>query len=391
MSPSLLDPYRPTWAEIDLDALAANLAAVRQRVRAAPILAVVKADAYGHGAVEVARALEAEGVETFGVALPEEGIELRRAGIARPIVLLGGFTPEQAEPVLAHDLIPAIYRPDQVAALAGAAGRRGVRAKAHLKIDTGMGRLGLPAADVPAFAPLLEETRAIDLCGAFSHLAVADDPADPFTRLQIDLFLRALEALRERSLRPAQVHLANSAAILDHPPAWLTLVRPGLVLYGYLPSDRMTPLAVRPVLSLRSRIIYLKSVSPGTSLGYGRTFVASRTTRVGSLALGYDDGVPRSVGNKGHVLVRGRKAPIIGRVSMDLTTVDLGEIPDVALGEEAVVIGRSGQEALGADQVAAWAGTITWEVLCGIGSRVPRLYRRAGREKVASRFDATLA
>ena len=391
MSPSLLDPYRPTWAEIDLDALAANLAAVRQRVRAAPILAVVKADAYGHGAVEVARALEAEGVETFGVALPEEGIELRRAGIARPIVLLGGFTPEQAEPVLAHDLIPAIYRPDQVAALAGAASRRGVRAKAHLKIDTGMGRLGLPAADVPAFAPLLEETRAIDLCGAFSHLAVADDPADPFTRLQIDLFLRALEALRERSLRPAQVHLANSAAILDHPPAWLTLVRPGLVLYGYLPSDRMTPLAVRPVLSLRSRIIYLKSVPPGTSLGYGRTFVASRTTRVGSLALGYDDGVPRSVGNKGHVLVRGRKAPIIGRVSMDLTTVDLGEIPDVALGEEAVVIGRSGQEALGADQVAAWAGTITWEVLCGIGSRVPRLYRRAGREKVASRFDATLA
>jgi len=391
VSPSLLDPYRPTWAEIDLDALAANLAAVRQRVRAAPILAVVKADAYGHGAVEVARALEAEGVETFGVALPEEGIELRRAGIARPIVLLGGFTPEQAEPVLAHDLIPAIYRPDQVAALAGAASRRGVRAKAHLKIDTGMGRRGLPAADVPAFAPLLEETRAIDLCGAFSHLAVADDPADPFTRLQIDLFLRALEALRERSLRPAQVHLANSAAILDHPPAWLTLVRPGLVLYGYLPSDRMTPLAVRPVLSLRSRIIYLKSVSPGTSLGYGRTFVASRTTRVGSLALGYDDGVPRSVGNKGHVLVRGRKAPIIGRVSMDLTTVDLGEIPDVALGEEAVVIGRSGQEALGADQVAAWAGTITWEVLCGIGSRVPRLYRRAGREKVASRFDATLA
>jgi len=391
VSPSRLDPYRPTWAEIDLDALAANLAAVRQRVRAAPILAVVKADAYGHGAVEVARALEAEGVETFGVALPEEGIELRRAGIARPIVLLGGFTPEQAEPVLAHDLIPAIYRPDQVAALAGAASRRGVRAKAHLKIDTGMGRLGLPAADVPAFAPLLEETRAIDLCGAFSHLAVADDPADPFTRLQIDLFLRALEALRERSLRPAQVHLANSAAILDHPPAWLTLVRPGLVLYGYLPSDRMTPLAVRPVLSLRSRIIYLKSVSPGTSLGYGRTFVASRTTRVGSLALGYDDGVPRSVGNKGHVLVRGRKAPIIGRVSMDLTTVDLGEIPDVALGEEAVVIGRSGQEALGADQVAAWAGTITWEVLCGIGSRVPRLYRRAGREKVASRFDATLA
>jgi len=391
VSPSPLDPYRPTWAEIDLDALAANLAAVRQRVRAAPILAVVKANAYGHGAVEVARALEAEGVETFGVALPEEGIELRRAGIARPIVLLGGFAPEQAEPVLAHDLIPAIYRPDQVAALDGAARRRGVRAKAHLKIDTGMGRLGLPAADVTAFAPLLEGARSIDLCGAFSHLAVADDPADPFTRRQIDLFLRAIEALRQRSLHPAQVHLANSAAILDHPPAWLTLVRPGLVLYGYLPSDRMSPLAVRPVLSLRSRIIYLKSVPPGTSLGYGRTFIASRTTRVASLALGYDDGLPRSLGNKGHVLVRGRRAPIIGRVSMDLTTVDLGEIPDAALGDEAVVIGRSGQEALGADQVAAWAGTITWEVLCGIGSRVPRLYRRAGGEKVVSRFDATLA
>ena len=382
----LLDPYRPTWAEIDLAALSANLGAIRRRVGTRPVLAVVKANAYGHGAPAVARALEREGVESLGVALPEEGIELRRAGVSAPILVLGGFTPAQSDAVLQHRLVPAIFRPDQVEALSRAAAARGVQAPVHLKVDTGMGRLGVPPGDVPAFASLLARSPSIRVTGAFSHLAVADDPADPFTRRQIDLFQQSLEAACERGLNPEEVHLANSAAILDHPPAWLSLVRPGLVLYGYPPSAKMTPLEVRPVLSLKTRIIYIKDVAPGTSLGYGRTFVAARTTRVASLALGYDDGLPRLASNRGHVLVRGRQAPIIGRISMDLTTVDVTDVSGADLGDEVTVIGGSGAERIGVDQIAAWAETIPWEVLCGIGSRVPRLFVRGEEREVVSRF-----
>jgi alanine racemase len=391
VTPGALDPYRPTWAEIDLDALAANLRAIRGRLAPRPILAVVKADAYGHGAVEVARALQALGVEQLGVALPEEGLELRRAGVRVPILLLGGFAPPQADLVLAHDLTPAIYRPDQVQALSSAAAARGTRARVHLKIDTGMGRLGVPAAGVPEFAEALARADRLEVTGAFSHLAVADDPRDPFTRRQIEAFEGAVRAMRHRGLRPAQLHLANSAAIIDHPPAWMTLTRPGIVLYGYPPSDKVSPCPVSPVLSLRSRIIYIKQVPDGTSLGYGRTWIARSPARIATLPLGYDDGLPRPLGNRGHVLVRGRRAPIVGRVSMDLTTIDVTGVPEAALGDEVIVIGRSGGEAIGADQVAEWADTIHWVVLCGIGSRVPRLYLQEGGDKVVSRFDRPMA
>ncbi len=392
MSRSPLDPYRPTWAEVDLDVLLQNLKAIRGRVGALPILAVVKANAYGHGAVEVARALVGEGVAWLGVALPEEGLELRQAGIEAPVLLLGGFAPRQADLVLEHDLTPALYRPDQLEALAAAAERHGRRARAHLKIDTGMGRLGVPADDVPAFASVLKAAEPrVEVTGAFSHLAVADDPHDPFTRRQIDLLGRAIEALRERGLRPTALHLANSAAIIDHPPAWLTLVRPGIVLYGYAPSARVSPFPARPILALKSRIIYMKEIPAGASLGYGRTYVAERPVRVASLPLGYDDGLPRLVGNRGYVLVRGRRAPIVGRVSMDLTTIDVSQIPEASLGDEAVVLGASGAESLGADRIAEWAETIPWEILCGIGSRVPRLYLRAGGRAIVSRFAIPLA
>ena len=392
MSGPHLDLFRPTWAEVDLELLLANVRAIRARVGSVPILAVVKADAYGHGAVEVARAIEADGVGWFGVALPEEGVELRRAGLGGEIIVLGGLASAQADLVLANDLIPALFRPDQVEALASAAERRGVRARAHLKVDTGMGRLGVPAADVPAFAEILLSAGArIALTGVFSHLAVADDPRDPFTRLQIDRFQQALDALRVRGLRPEHVHLANSAAVIDHPPAWLGLVRPGILLYGYPPSRRVSRFPIAPVLSLRSRIIYLKEIAPGTSLGYGRTHIADRPARIASLALGYDDGLPRHAGNRGYVLVRGRRAPIVGRVSMDLTTVDVSGIPEAALGDEAVILGTSGGETLGADQIAAWGETIPWEILCGIGSRVPRLYRRGDALKLVSRFPVPLA
>jgi alanine racemase len=386
VTPGPLRPFRPTWAEIDLDALLHNLTLVRRRVGDRPLLAVVKANAYGHGAVEVARVLEAAGVAFLGVALPEEGVELRRAGIRAPILVLGGLTANQAGLALEHDLTPAVYRADQVQALAAEAARRGAEARVHVKIDTGMGRLGVPAAAIGSFAPVLAAARRVRLAGAFSHFAVADDPGDPFTRQQVELFLGALRTLGEHGLEPAQVHLANSAAVTDHPPAWMTLVRPGIVLYGYPPSDRVRREDWRPVLSLHARIIYVKDVPEGTSLGYGRTFVTSRPSRIASLAIGYDDGLPRLLSNRGHVLVRGRAAPIVGRISMDLTTVDVTGIPGVAAGDRAVVIGRDGDQALGADRLAAWAETIVWEVLCGVGTRVPRLYRRDGAETLVSRF-----
>ncbi len=387
-----LNLFRPTWAEIDLDVLVANFAAVRARVGSLPILAVVKANAYGHGAVEVARALEAAGAEWLGVALPEEGAELRRAGLRASILLLGGFAPAQADLVLQHDLTAAIYRPDQVAALGAAASRRGVQASVHLKIDSGVGRLGVPAAEVPGFASVLKAAEArVRLTGAFSHLAVADDPDEKFTGIQIEVFRGAIEALRRKGLRPDLIHLANSAAIIDHPPAWMTLVRPGIILYGYPPSALVSPFPIHPVLSLKTRIIYMKEIGPGTSIGYGRTFIASRPTRVASLPVGYDDGLPRHLGNRGYVLVRGRRAPIVGRISMDLTTVDVSQIPDAALHDEVIVLGLSGGERLGADQIASWAETISWEVLCRLGGRVPRLYLRGGQRRIVSRFETALA
>ncbi len=392
VSAALGDLYRPTWAEIDLDALSSNLVEVRRRTGSRPLLAVVKADAYGHGAVPIARALQEEGVAWLGVAIPEEGVELRAGGLRLPILVLGGFAPPQADLLLAHDLTPALYRPDQVDALARAAAARGIVARVHLKIDSGMGRLGVPAPDLPGFLPALASASGrIVVEGIFSHLAVADDPADPFTAEQITIFRDAVATVRQAGLDPRLVHLANSAAAIDHPPAWLGLLRPGIVLYGYPPSTLMTPLPLRPVLSLRSRIIYVKDVAPGTSLGYGRTWVADRRARIASLAIGYDDGLPRLLSNRGHVLVRGRRAPIVGRISMDLTTIDVSGIPGAALGDEALLIGVSGEDRLGADRVAEWAETITWEILCGIGSRVPRLYRRAGGREIRSRFAKGLA
>jgi alanine racemase len=381
---------RPTRAEVDLDALVGNLEIVRGRAGRRPVLAVVKADAYGHGAVAIARTLASAGTESFGVALPEEGVELRRAGVAAPIVLLGGFAPPQAHLVVAHRLTSAVYRADQIAALDAAARERGVTVPIHLKIDSGMGRLGVPSDDASAFAELLGRAPGLVVEGCFSHLAVADEPADPFTARQIERFQGAVAAVRERGFEPRQVHLANSAAVLSHPPSWLTTVRPGIMLYGYPPSTHVAEASLKPVLTLKAGIIYIKDVAPGASLGYGRTFIASRPVRVASLAAGYDDGLPRRLGNTGYVLIDGRRAPVVGRVSMDLTTVDVTDIPSAAVGGEAVVIGVSGDERLGADRLASWCGTIPWEILCGVGARVPRLYTREGHRWMASRFDSTL-
>lgn len=385
-----LATLRPTRAEVSLDALEANLAWARQRTGGLPVLAVVKANAYGHGAVEVARCLQSAGVEHLAVALLEEARELRGAGVTLPILAMGALEPAQMPEVLRLEVTPALFRPDQIDALQRCAAAAGRRQPLHLKIDTGMGRLGIRwDRCTPLLDDLVRRTH-LELQGIFSHFACADDPSSELTALQIERFAKVLSAARERGLNPPLIHLANSAAVLARPPAWLSMVRPGLLLYGYRPSALLPEAPLRPVLRLSTRIVLLKEIEPGDAVGYGATFVARKPSRIATVAAGYDDGVMRSLSNRGRFLVGGQPAPIVGRVSMDLTTLDVTEIPQARAGDEAVLIGGQGDSFQGADQVAADAGTISWEVLCGIGWRVPRLYRRGDRVvAVRSRFGDT--
>jgi alanine racemase len=369
---------RPTWAEIDLDALAHNLRVVRAQVGAGvKVLAAVKADAYGHGAVECARRLETEAVDWFGVALPEEGIELRRAGIASPILCLGGFWNGQQDACLQWNLTPVVYRLDMLAALDLAARAVGARADVHVKVDTGMGRLGVSSGELGEFCDALSRFPNINVEGLMTHLAAADDPArTEFTRAQLQKFQVAIDLFRERGIVPTLIHAANSAASFAFPEARGNLVRPGGALYGFsrdvLPAEIEAPL--KPVLSLRTRIMLLKKVVKGARLGYGCTFETARESLIASLPIGYDDGFRRGLSNQGRVIVRGRFAPVVGRVSMDLTLIDVTDVPGVLVDDQVTLIGREGEVSITAADVAEVIGTISYEVTCGISNRVPRYY-----------------
>jgi alanine racemase len=365
-------PGRATWIEIDLGALAHNLRVVRAHLSGARVMAVVKADAYGHGAPAIAQRLQREGADWLGVSLVEEGIELRAAGIRLPILVLAGFAPRQAEALLDHHLTPALFRLDQVAALDDAAARRGRTAEAHVKIDTGMGRLGLPASQAGAFAERLKLAHALNITGAFSHFPSADTPGDASTARQTQAFLQAVAAFKAAGLSPSDLHLANSPAILDHRATWMSLARPGLLLYGYHPDGCVKTLAVRPVLSLRSAVVDLRDLQAGDTVGYGRTFKAPGPVRIATLGIGYADGLPRAAGNHAEVLLAGQRAPIVGRISMDLTTVDVTALPQTAIGDVATVIGEQEGVRLGADVLARACGTIPWEILARLGPRLPR-------------------
>lgn len=369
---------RPTWAEIDLDALTANLGVIREHVgREQKVMAAVKADAYGHGAVPCARRLEAEGVNWFGVALPEEGIELRAAGITRPILCLGGFWEGQQNACLQRDLTPVVYRIDQIESFDRAARDAGVVADVHLKIDTGMGRLGVPSDYVPQLCDALARFEHIRVDGLMTHLASADDPdQEDFTKAQLERFSKAVTLFRERGLSPTYIHAANSAAAFAFPQARGNMVRPGGTLYGFsrdvLPSNIASP-ALRPVMSLRSRIMLLKDVGKGEKLGYGCSFETARESLIATIPIGYDDGYRRALSNRGRVIVRGKFAPVVGRVSMDLSLIDVTDVPGVSLDDQVTLIGRDGDSSITAEEVAEAAGTISYEITCGISARVPRI------------------
>ncbi|HLG14177.1 MAG TPA: alanine racemase [Blastocatellia bacterium] len=370
---------RPTWAEISLDNLVHNFQVMKSELGAnVSVMPAVKANAYGHGAVECAQAFAREGAEWFGVALPEEGVELRDAGITTPILCLAGFWEGQAAMVIGRDLTPAVYRLDLLRALNGAARAAGKVAEYHIKIDTGMGRLGIAPSDLDAFLDEAARLDSIRLNGVMSHFASADEPekAD-FTVRQMREFEEAVGRVRARGFMPTWIHHANSAAATAYAEARGNMVRLGGVLYG-LWRDVTNPSARaldwRPVMSLHSRIAFLKTVGPGTPLGYGGTFVTRRESRIATLPLGYNDGLRRELSNRGRVIVRGQLAPIVGRVSMDLTLVDVTDVAGVAIRDEAVIIGRQGLVEITAEDVAAQIGTVSYEVCCGVSSRVPRRF-----------------
>ena len=377
---------RPTWAEIDLDALADNLGVIRERVgRGVKVMAAVKADAYGHGAVECARRLQQEGVDWFGVALPEEGVELRNAGITRPILCLGGFWEGQEDICLQQNLTPVVYRLDMIESLDRAARSVGAIADVHVKIDTGMGRLGVQFDEVPEFCVALKSFPNLRVDGLMTHFAAADDhDREDFTKEQLKQFQQTVSLFRERGFNPSLIHAANSAATFAFPESRDGLVRPGGALYGFVrdvfPDDIAAP-PLRPLMSLHSRIMLLKRVGKGEKLGYGCTFETARDSLIATIPIGYDDGYRRALSNRGRLIVRGSFAPVVGRVSMDLTLVDVTDVPGVKLNDRVTLIGRAGDLSITAEEIAETIGTISYEVTCGVSARVPRLYVNSRIEK----------
>lgn len=365
---------RPSRIVVDLPAIAGNLRAIRDRVRV-PVMGIVKANAYGHGLVAVARHLEASGVDRLGVAFVEEGIALRRAGIRLPILVLGGIFGPQVADYLRHDLEITVSSLDKLRQVEAVAEASGQRARVHLKIDTGMERIGVHSYSCGAFIEAAAASRWCDIVGVYSHLACADDPASPMTARQVERFAEACAHFTRIGAPMPLRHLANSGGVLHAPDTWLDLVRPGIILYGVLPDPASHPaIALRPALSLVSRVVYFKVVRAGGTVSYGATWTAAVDTRIATVPVGYGDGFPRALSSRGEVLLRGQRRPIAGRVCMDQFMVDLGPDGTAYNEDEVVLVGVQGDDAIRVEDVARQAGTIPYEILTGLNERIPRHY-----------------
>ena len=388
---------RPVWAEVSASALTHNLRAIRDLVNPAndkrktprKVLSIVKGNGYGHGGPGVAKILEKAGSDWFGVTCTAEGIDVRKAGVRKPILVLTSFWPGEETALLKHDLTAVVHRCEQLQTLERAAanlsGRKPVTF--HLKMDTGMNRLGIQPSDVECFARQLAKCKHLRLGGVMTHLASSEAFAPAAqgqqTREQEERFYGAVEHLRKLGIDPGIVHLANSAAIASRPETWADMVRPGVILYGYHPgydpaelraeAERRLPL--KPVMSLRTRIISLRRVPAGTAVGYGAKFVAERPAAIAVLAAGYGDGVHRSLSNsRGCVLVRGKLAPIVGIISMDVTMIDVTDVPGAEIGDVVTIYGTDGEHVNPANAIARSIGTVTSDLLCAVTARVPRIY-----------------
>jgi alanine racemase len=374
---------RPTVVEIDLRALRFNLNQLRGLTGGkADILGVVKANAYGHGAVPVAKELEAAGASIFGVATTEEGIELRLGGVTSPILILAGTYPQEFDRIVVNRLTPVIYDLEIAQAFQARAERSKGRLPVHLKVDTGMSRLGIPWWQWEEALEILASCKRLRVEGLMSHFSAAEGEGAEdraFTEEQLARFTQCLDLARKKGMNPRHLHLANSAAATLREPARFNLVRPGLMLYGVHPSPALRPLvSLTPVLRWKTAVLSLKRVPRGTPVSYGRTFRCARESLIAVLPVGYADGYSRRLSNRGEVLIQGRRARVAGIVCMDLTMVDVTEVPGVKVGDEVVLLGRQGGDEISAVEMAGWAESISYEVLCGIGKRVPRVYDQGG-------------
>jgi alanine racemase len=379
---------RPTWAEISLGALARNYARVRSLAGRRKLMAVIKGDAYGHGAIAVAQHLAACGVDWFGVATVEEALELRQAGIRQPVLLLGGLYMSDPADLIEYNLTPSVSSTARLETYAECAQRYHRPIEFHLKIDTGLGRLGLPPQRLPAFLERYHELAespegepGLRLSGVFTHLASAEDLVASQTDEQVARFESALKQLPWFKVNPEWVHISNSTALLARPEIEENLVRIGALFYGYhlplhLPPSVPPPAlpVFEPVLSFHSRVVYLKDVPSGTPLGYGASFHTRRPSRIATVPVGFADGLSRALSNRGRVIVNDEYARIVGQISMDLSLLDVTDIPGVEVGDEVILIGRAERRSINALEIAEQLGTVPYEVLCSIGKRVPRIY-----------------
>lgn len=367
---------RPTYAEINLGAIRSNVQEVRSEVGPIPKISVaVKANAYGHGLKQVAQTVLQAGANVLGVAFLEEGIELRRMGIGAPILILGSEFPERADEIVRWGLTPTICTHELAAALSAAGKQQHRKVQAHLKVDTGMGRIGLKTGEILSFVEAISALDGLGLEGIYTHFPAADAHDERYTLSQIRRFAEVVRRIRERGIPIPIAHTANSAAIIRYPDSHMDMVRPGLMIYGLEPfRGAYYQIQLKPALTLKSRICFLKTVRAGTAIGYGRTFIAEKQSKIATIPVGYGDGYNRSLSNRGQVLIRGKRAKIVGNICMDQMMVDVTKVVGVQVGDEVVLIGEQGAERISAEEIARLCGTINYEVVCALAQRVPRVY-----------------
>lgn len=374
------DFYRPTWVEISLDAICHNVAAFRRALPAGiRLMAVIKANAYGHGAVEIAREAERCGIDYLGVAFLDEALQLREAGIRAPLFVLGYTPPRGLDLAAEHDIAIGLYDDRVLAAIAEGASRRAKPLKVHIKIDTGMGRIGLAdAEEAIRFINRAMETPGLTVEGLYTHYAKADETDKSYTEAQYRKFADIVDRFRRRGISFPYLHAGNSATGIDTPGWTYNMLRLGISLYGLYPSPEVNRerVSLRPAMAYKTKIIHLKELPPAHGVSYGAVYQTSGTERIATLPVGYADGYSRLLTGKAEVLIRGRRAPVVGRICMDQCMVNVTHIPDVEVGDEAVLFGRQHDAEIRADDVAGWLGTINYEVTCMVDHRVPRIYVR---------------
>jgi len=371
--------YRPTWAEVDLKALEHNYTQVKRLAgKDIQMMAVVKANAYGHGTVEVSKVLEGIGVNYLGVATMDEAVRLRDHGIRTPILVLGSVLPEEVKAAKDRDITLTLCSQDilkEIRSLVRTGEDRAAKIKVHIKVDTGMGRIGVWHEDALHFVKEVSAEDGIALEGIYTHFSSAGRD-EFFTTYQMESFERLLGSIEKSLINISLKHAANSIATVDYRRAHLNLARPGLIIYGMYPKYTFPKLIkLKPVLSLKTKVVFLKDIPPGRSISYGRTFISQKYTKIATLPIGYADGYHRGLSNKAEVLVRGQYAPIVGKITMDQTMIDVGRIRGVRVGDEVVLIGKQGRHEIRIEKLARLAGTIAYDFVCAISNRVPRIYK----------------